>query len=619
MTCNCLKQMALNTVLGSFPTTYVHHTWYDASGRAVRRAFWLNGDVETRYTYNAWSTQGGRLYRLQSGLDEDVTTLQNLFYTYDAVGNVLTIKDFKAGSPQTQTFEYDLMNRLINADVTGGAGGNGNYSDAYNYAEDTGNLALKGELDYVYGAQASDCPGGALSKVHAVVKLVNENEETINSYCYNVTGNMIRRTIGGQVYTLSYDEENRLAAVYGAASASFVYNGDGQRVKSTAGGVTTVFIGNYYQWTGSTSTAIRYYYAGSQRIAMRAGTSNPQWILGDHLSSTTTIADATGGWVGTQLYRAWGEDRLSQGSIPTKYRYTGQYDYQSEIGLYFYGARWYDSSLGRFAQADTVVPDLYNPLDYDRYSYARNNPIKYNDPSGHFPQWTVPVVLGAFLGLLIGGIILAREIWNTPPIRDINGDRVKQPTDLDMTKWTIARMKEAVNSQMFAAIKMNWASPNPVNKGAALKLFVGMMRTGGYWDFKVDILLQWPDPLLIIRLGGRFTSFQAVANLAFGYIGSAAGLFSTMLKAGGGAAQVFDHHNNPELIGPCNTEYFCDQPYDSWWVGFGIYLYGLYGDNPRKLTQRTFSDALEQYIEENGEPPCLDCKAQIPPNYWAVP
>jgi hypothetical protein len=74
-------QLTLNTVLSNFPTTYVHHTWYDASGRAVRRAFWLNGDVETRYTYNAWSTQGGRLYRLQSGLDEDVTTLQNLFYT----------------------------------------------------------------------------------------------------------------------------------------------------------------------------------------------------------------------------------------------------------------------------------------------------------------------------------------------------------------------------------------------------------------------------------------------------------------------------------------------------------------------------------------------------------
>jgi RHS repeat-associated protein len=87
-------------------------------------------------------------------------------------------------------------------------------------------------------------------------------------------------------------------------------------------------------------------------------------------------------WACTE-YNLTGEDRLTQGSIPTKYRYTGQYDYQSEIGLYFYGARWYDSSLGRFAQADTVVPGAGNPLAWDRYAYGLNNPVRYVDPTGH--------------------------------------------------------------------------------------------------------------------------------------------------------------------------------------------------------------------------------------------
>ncbi len=54
-------------------------------------------------------------------------------------------------------------------------------------------------------------------------------------------------------------------------------------------------------------------------------------------------------------------------------------------GLYDYGGgtRWYDPSLGRWAQANSVVPDSQNLLDYDRYSYVRNNHLRYADPSGH--------------------------------------------------------------------------------------------------------------------------------------------------------------------------------------------------------------------------------------------
>ena len=45
------------------------------------------------------------------------------------------------------------------------------------------------------------------------------------------------------------------------------------------------------------------------------------------------------------------------------------------------------SYLNHFTQPDTIVPDPYNSQDWDRYSYARNNPLQYNDPSGHWPNW----------------------------------------------------------------------------------------------------------------------------------------------------------------------------------------------------------------------------------------
>jgi len=38
----------------------------------------------------------------------------------------------------------------------------------------------------------------------------------------------------------------------------------------------------------------------------------------------------------------------------------------------------------QFQQPDTLVPDPYNPLDWNRYGYARYNPIKYTDPTGHY-------------------------------------------------------------------------------------------------------------------------------------------------------------------------------------------------------------------------------------------
>jgi RHS repeat-associated protein len=53
------------------------------------------------------------------------------------------------------------------------------------------------------------------------------------------------------------------------------------------------------------------------------------------------------------------------------------------FGLMFYNARWYDPYLNHFTQPDTIVPDPGNSQDWDRYSYARNNPLKYTDPSGH--------------------------------------------------------------------------------------------------------------------------------------------------------------------------------------------------------------------------------------------
>lgn len=175
------------------------------------------------------------------------------------------------------------------------------------------------------------------------------------------------------------------------SDVAFTYNGEGQRVKSVmhdVGGIitsTTYFAGSYYELADDVIT--KYYYAGAQQIAIRKG-GMLSYVLGDHLGSTSVITDDLGVTISEIKYTAWGEVRFEAGVTPSAYTYTGQYSYVSDFGLMFYNARWYDSSLGRFAQPDILVPGMGDSQAWDRYSYSSNNPVKYADPSGHWPSPT---------------------------------------------------------------------------------------------------------------------------------------------------------------------------------------------------------------------------------------
>ena len=131
--------------------------------------------------------------------------------------------------------------------------------------------------DSSYGVQASSCSEGALSKPHAAVTAGS-------SYCYDQNGSMRRRTVGGSTYTLTYDAENRLVSISGAATASFAYDADGNRIKSVLNGETITYVGSLYEKkvVGSTTTHTKYYTFGGRRIAVRvAGILS--WLLSDHL------------------------------------------------------------------------------------------------------------------------------------------------------------------------------------------------------------------------------------------------------------------------------------------------------------------------------------------------
>ncbi|MEA3439509.1 MAG: RHS repeat-associated core domain-containing protein, partial [Chloroflexota bacterium] len=134
-----------------------------------------------------------------------------------------------------------------------------------------------------------------------------------------------------------------------------------------------------------------YYYAGSQRVAMRVQegvTDEVYYLFSDHLGSTSVSYRVSDGYTITQFYYPWGGVRSGpENVLPTDYTFTGQRTEVDSFGLMYYNARWYDPALGRFAQADSIVPSPGNPLAWDRYSYSNNNPLTYIDPSGYTPWY----------------------------------------------------------------------------------------------------------------------------------------------------------------------------------------------------------------------------------------
>lgn len=107
----------------------------------------------------------------------------------------------------------------------------------------------------------------------------------------------------------------------------------------------------------------------------------------NHLGSVKLITDNTGAVIADYKYAPYGEllREYSSNTSASKYKYTGQEE-DEDTGLYYYKARFYDSSVGRFVSADSVISNISNTQSYNRYMFVYANPISFCDPYGHSPK-----------------------------------------------------------------------------------------------------------------------------------------------------------------------------------------------------------------------------------------
>jgi RHS repeat-associated protein len=135
-------------------------------------------------------------------------------------------------------------------------------------------------------------------------------------------------------------------------------------------------------------TTKKYYSIAGMMVATQDA-SGLQYLLTDHLGSTVAVTNSSGTLTSQQRYLPFGGTRAIPNSpiLATDFGYTGQRMLDSGMGgIMDYKARFYSPYLNRFIQPDSIIPDQTNPQSWNRFSYVQNNPIRFNDPSGHCPE-----------------------------------------------------------------------------------------------------------------------------------------------------------------------------------------------------------------------------------------
>jgi RHS repeat-associated protein len=309
-------------------------------------------------------------------------------YSFTSKGNLDYRQDNLTG--YKETFSYDLMNRLTNWTIYYNNVLQAAKSLAYNST--TGLINSKSDLgSYAMNYGEGGRPPHALTSISGTPSLISSDEQTIT---YTDFKKVKQITEDNNVVNISYGV-------------------DDQRVKSIltqpSGTLTRYYMGNYEEEIRGGNTRKLHYISGGNGLAaiyvQNAGYDTLYYVHTDYQGSIIAVSLPNGTVRERYAYDPWGNRRnptnWTQHDTRTSFtvvRGFTMHEHLDEFKLVNMGGRVYDPLTSQFLSPDPYIPNLGNSLDFNRYMYARNNPLIYVDPTGEF------------LGLALRGLSFFAEL-----------------------------------------------------------------------------------------------------------------------------------------------------------------------------------------------------------------
>jgi len=379
------KSAAPSTKLSEYTYTY------DLAGRKTKAAL-LDGSIIT-YAYDV-------IGQLIQETSTSTAAPYSITYTYDPAGN-RTRKIIDNGD---YSYFYNSLNQLIQEDtrLTSSSGPkkitvSGTVSDLSSGVK---SITVNGVTATLVGNTFSvQIPLGLGKNTITVIakdSLDNTSTKTINvtyepgitttqiKYTYDANGNLTRKEEQGKTTNLTYDSQNRLVSLRGAAGdeAIYAYDGEGKRVSVKFGSTTTNYIYDgmsvILERNSSGTTTASYIRNPNAAggiggiISSTAGTQQNYYHY-DGLGSVTTLTNSTGVTSQSYTYDAFGNILTQSGSTTNHNNFLSKET--DSTGLVYFGARYYDPKIGRFISRDPS--GMYDGPN--AYLYCHNDPINYVD------------------------------------------------------------------------------------------------------------------------------------------------------------------------------------------------------------------------------------------------